>query len=101
MNWLQRSYDYLIVSPLYKLYRFGPRVHGVGFWKNATDFDICCALSTVDAQFWRQNPEKCVEIIRSDFNSYLIFLETFFYFLILYKLAQHSQLFFSFCRKNE
>lgn len=82
---LAAGYTSAVVGPLRRLYRTGPTLGGLGFWRNASDADICAALTNVDAQFWHVHKERCARTIEEDFQSYLVVFETAVYFLVLYQ----------------
>lgn len=86
---LHSLYNASVQHPLRRLYRTGPNLRGIGFWRNASDVDICATLTNVDAQFWRTHRERCAQVIEEDFQSYLVVLETLLYFFIIYSAARH------------
>jgi len=84
------AYEAIVVQPVTRLYRNGPSLHGVGFWRGADSSDICAALTQVDAQFWREHQSRCEQLIRDDILSYIVLAETLFYFYLLYQTLRFA-----------
>ena len=80
----QHVYHSLIVAPFTRLYRQGPSFYGFGFWRGASDQDICAALTKVEATFWQRNADRCARLIRDDVASYIVLVETVLYFYLLF-----------------
>lgn len=73
-------YNATVAQPLYRLYRHGPAFAGFGFWRSQESADVCAALTKIDAKHWRDNEARCEQFIYAEFRSYLILIETCFYF---------------------
>jgi len=83
-------YTKVVLGPLRRLYFYGPRFYGHGFWRGATAADICAALTNHDSQFWLQHPQACADIIEKDFHSIVVLAETVGYFVALYLIVKVS-----------
>lgn len=79
-------YDFSIVRPLAKLYLYGPRFGGYGFWQGMADTDICTALNSGHnpSSFWSKNIGECHDMIARDFNAWLVFVEFLVTVMVLY-----------------
>lgn len=91
---LAAIYGTLVIWPISRLYRHGPALFGVGFWRGIDSVDICASLTGMPAKHWQDNLDTCEARIEADILSYVILLETFVYFFVLYYLIQ-SVLFYS------
>lgn len=82
---LEKVYSFLVIRPLERLYRNGPALHGIGFWRGASSADICAALTPgVPANFWDEHKQECEQMIRNDCMAYIVFVETLLYFYVLF-----------------
>jgi len=77
-------YTRVVIAPLQRLYFQGPRLFGYGFWKGASQHDICAALTNHNSEFWAQHSDACAQIVRRDFQSHVVLFETAAYFFILF-----------------
>ena len=77
-------YTATVLTPLKRLYFYGPRMAGIGFWRGIPKHDICAALTNHDSHFWIKYPDACNEIIAKDFYSIEVLVETICYFALLY-----------------
>lgn len=83
MSFLEKVYSKVILTPLAKLYLWGPAVGGWGFWNGIETHDICTQKTTIAAEFWKDHPEECIELIGKHFYSIVITIQTIVYFIIL------------------
>lgn len=84
VKFLWDSYNTLLVNPLLKLYLYGPRFGGWGFWGGKDSNDICAQLTNVPSEFWAANREECFHLITKSFYSFLIIFEILCYMCFLY-----------------
>lgn len=81
---LAAIYGTLVIWPISRLYRHGPALFGVGFWRGIDSVDICASLTGMPAKHWQENLDTCEARIQADILSYVILLETLVYFTMLY-----------------
>lgn len=95
LNKFTEIYNFLIVRPLARLYLYGPRFGGYGFWQGMTDTDICTALNSGHnpSSFWSKNLPECHEMIARDFNAWLVFVEFLVTLLVLYMTCKYLKRF--------
>ena len=80
-------YNRAFFSPVYRLYRHGPALHGYGFWRGAPSHEICAALTNVESDFWKNHSNECESLIAKEVQAYVVLIETITYFgLLLYAL---------------
>lgn len=79
-----QPFYYMLVLPLYYLYRGGPNFHGFGFWNGWSDAQICNVLTGHKAEqlIWMESREVCEKIIHDDFQSWIVLLGFIFYLWI-------------------
>lgn len=82
-NYFSWIYNALVYEPIYRLYRYGPAIKGVGFMRGAPIVEICSSLTNVEAKFWLQHQEECEALISREVNSYIVLIETAMYFAFL------------------
>lgn len=85
---LSSLYHWIAIEPLKRLYRNGPGLKYVGFWRGASSPDICAALTNVEARFWAAHLDECESLIDDDFMSYIVLFETIVYFYLLFRLGK-------------
>lgn len=102
-GWQQVMYDLYqqwILTPLIRLYLWGPSWGNWGFWGGMDMSDICSHKTGVDAHFWKHNSEACTQLVAKQFYSITVLLETGMYFyavyfcykyVLLHMLTLHSQ----------
>lgn len=83
LQFLNQTYETLIVNPLWQLYRCGPNVSGIGFWYGRPFSEICQILTNHKQSFWEKHPEECEGMVRSRFESFRKSLEITLYFFCL------------------
>ena len=77
--------NWLIVAPLYRLYRQGPSASGWLFWGNQSDAHVCATLApNLPADFWLPHSSECKTMIESHFQSWLLLGTTSLYFVSLF-----------------
>jgi hypothetical protein len=76
---LYQIYEYTILTPLAKIYLFGPSFLGWGFWAGQDLSHICSQKTNVPADFWEKNPVQCVQLITRSFYGMVVVIETFLY----------------------
>jgi len=81
---LRFLYNYLFVSPIRKLYFFGPAYLNFGFWEGQPHAEICARLTAYSATFWEKHGSDCSEMIEKKFLSFQSSLEVSLYFIILF-----------------
>ncbi len=93
------TYEKIVIWPVERLYRHGPSVLGMGFWRGTESADICAAITGVSAKHWIDNEAECERRIEADIRSYVVLLETVLYFFIIYSafraLCSYAALFFN------
>ncbi len=77
-----RSLGWVVFGqPVFYVYMHGPNWIG---WKSRAEADICSAMTSVDAGFWRVNPTECTEMILRDFHSvYSVVLFVLYAYLLV------------------
>src|SRR5690606_17115624 len=73
-------YDRAVVTPIYRLYRNGPALHGYGFWRGAPSPEVCASLTNVESKFWTEHPHECETLIGKEVEAYVVLMETVIYF---------------------
>jgi hypothetical protein len=87
-----------LIWPLRLLYRFGPDLHGFGFWNGQALSDICAQLSQVPASFWARNAAECQALYERHEFAFLISVYFFLYMLgLIYMIMILSFLIFYCC----
>ncbi len=71
-------YKTLVVTKISKLYLLGPS--SLGFWAGEPKEDICSHLTGVPSQFWQDHPDQCHLQINTHFQTFMVLVETCFYF---------------------
>ena len=61
----------------------GPGVDSVGFWRGASDADICARLTHTDSSLWIENQAECAAIILKDFESWVTLINTVVYVFVV------------------
>lgn len=82
------AYRSVIVWPIYRLYRYGPALHGYGFWRGAPPHEVCAQLTHVDAAFWRDHPRECEARMLADVDAAVVLIETLAYFAVLFVVVR-------------
>lgn len=77
------AYRGVIVWPIYRLYRYGPALHGYGFWRGAPAHEVCAQLTHVEAAFWREHPRECDARMLAEVDAAVVLIETIAYFALL------------------
>ena len=95
-------YDLVIVSPLRKLYFFGPGTSQFGLWGGMGNTEICQSLSPLSTFFWQSHPEECNILLETKFYSFRVTIELLIYFTLLYRLWCFLNLvcWFAICRRK-
>jgi hypothetical protein len=78
-------YEKLILSPLARLYLYGPSLGGWGFWNGLGMHVICAQKTNLLPDFWEHHPFECAQIVSKQFYSSVVFIETFVYFFIIWR----------------
>lgn len=86
---LQQMYQQWILSPLARLYLWGPTLGGWGFWGGMDMADICAQKTTLGADFWKKNSEQCAHLVTKQFYSLTVLVETLTYFYGVYFLYKY------------
>lgn len=81
---VQSLYEKFILSPLARLYLYGPSWGGWGFWNGLTLPVICAQKTNLLPEFWEHNSFECAQIVSKQFYSSIVFIETFLYFVIIW-----------------
>ena len=80
----------LVIYPTSLLYFYGPSF--LGGWSGQTPSQVCAQLTTVEASFWENNPQPCLELVQRHFYSFHFTLCVMLYFLfinlVLYRLLR-------------
>ena len=76
----RQLYTYVILSPLARLYLYGPSWGTFGFWSGIDATVICSQKTNLPPIFWEKHPHECVEIISKQFYGTVVMFETIFYF---------------------
>lgn len=66
---------YTIERPLATLYLCGPAIRGYGFWEGRPPWEICSALTRVDAGFWRtsdENGKVCDSLVAHKAHAFIV-----------------------------
>lgn len=86
-----------IDKPIRYLYRHGPDVSlfslgggaavaHFGFWKGASDADICSKLTGgVPAEHWLRHADECAAIVERQYQAFLTAIVVIFYIVLVYK----------------
>jgi hypothetical protein len=85
-QWLQGVYTIygkVVLTPLARLYIWGPSWGTLGFWGGKPMHDICAQLTSLSSDFWLKHPEQCVEVVSKTFYSLIILVETVVYVVFL------------------
>ena len=86
---LSKIYECIFVSPIRKLYYYGPSFMGVGFWEGMPNVEICAKITGYTEFFWQANQADCTEMINAKFYSFQISVEVLLYFLIVYRFLKN------------
>jgi hypothetical protein len=79
--------DRVVVQPLERLYRYGPRAWG--FWGGAADHAICAAIAPrVDPRHWSDATDECERMVATDVNGWVTLVGTTLYFYILFETTR-------------
>jgi len=81
-------YSKLVLTPLARLYLWGPGMGGWGFWGGVDIHNICAQKTSLAAEFWAEHTEECVELVGKHFFSFVVVLQTVFYFILLFWIAK-------------
>jgi hypothetical protein len=87
-NTTAKLYGRFILTPLARLYLWGPNIGGWGFWEGLEMHDICAQQTHYSSEFWKQHPYACAEIVTKKFYSLLIVIQTLVYFIVLYCIVK-------------
>ena len=80
----QKIYEFIILTPLARLYLHGPSWGTIGFW-NGVDINIICAQKTqLSVSFWENNSSECLTLITKQFYGMIVMFETICYFFMLW-----------------
>lgn len=79
-------YEWLIIEPLQRLYRYGPSIYQIGFWEGKEDSEICRTLTNHNQLFWQNHDIDCNILIKNRFESFKTTIEVCFYFLLLFRI---------------
>lgn len=82
------AYRSVIVWPIYRLYRYGPALHGYGFWRGAPAPEVCAQLTHVAADFWAAHPAQCEARMLAEVDAAVVLMETLAYFALLYVVVR-------------
>jgi hypothetical protein len=81
-------YEYAVLSPLARLYLYGPSFGGWGFWNGLGLHVICSQKTNLLPEFWQSHPTECIQIVSKNFYGMIVLFETLCYFLILWVFAK-------------
>lgn len=92
MNLIENIYYYTLIFPLERLYYYGVSfensIISVGGWQGKSSEEICFHLTKVPIHVWTVQKEECQHLIQRNFRGFQVYIETFFYYFILYKLIE-------------
>ena len=80
-----KIYETIILTPLARLYIYGPSLSGWGFWGGLEINDICAQKTNTPADFWKSNHQECIRIVSKSFYGLVVLIESIFYFIIIWK----------------
>lgn len=84
MQWV---YELVWLGPLENLYWNGPVfLNNYGFWGGESPENICHDLTTVRSGHWIENDDICQELLNRRFQSFIVGINTFIYFYIIYRI---------------
>lgn len=84
LYYVRKVYEWIVLTPLARLYINGPSWGSFGFWNGQSLSDICAQKTSLDATFWQANPMECAQIISKNFYAMVISVETLMYFALLW-----------------
>jgi hypothetical protein len=93
-NIFYRLYRKLILNNIARLYIFGPRFAGFGFWQGRSPEQICESITESSSSFWKLNMDECNRLINQHFNSYVVLIEFILYMYIVYKAFIYLEILF-------
>lgn len=79
------TYNKIVLTPLARLYLWGPHLNGWGFWAGKALHDICAQMTHMPSDFWIHHPDECMQVISKSFYSNIILIETCVYLYLIYK----------------
>jgi hypothetical protein len=98
--YVHKSYEYVILSPLARLYLHGPSWGGMGFWNGLGLHVICSQKTNLMPEFWQTHPMECIQIVSKSFYSLVVLIETLFYFFFLWIILKGISQCMAQCRKR-
>ena len=87
LSLLSSVYNLLLVSPLRRLYLYGPAAYNVGFWEGKEASEMCQVMTNHNQLFWENNHEECQTLIETRFQSFKTTVEVVLYFTLMYKIV--------------
>jgi len=82
--YIRKTYEYVVLTPLSRLFLLGPSLGGFGFWNGQRIEDICAQKTSLTADFWKDHHMECVQIISKSFYGMVVLFETVIYFLVMW-----------------
>ena len=78
---LKYVYDVLFITPLRRLYEFGPQFGGFGFWGGRSHAEICASVTLYSEVFWQDHINDCSFIVDNKFNALRVTIESISHFI--------------------
>ena len=89
-----KIYEYIVLSPLARLYLYGPSWGTFGFWNGMDTTIICSQKTQLSSSFWEEHPHECLQLISKHFYGTVVLFETIVYFTVVYLTLKYI---FTFC----
>ena len=97
---LYEAYEWFILTPMAKMYLFGPSFLGWGFWAGQDLSQICSQKTNVPSEFWEKNPLQCVQLITKSFYAMVVVIETILYCWFAFIIIKYLSMFLTYpCSK--
>lgn len=86
--YVRKTYEYIVLTPLSRLFLLGPSLGGFGFWNGQRIEDICAQKTTLPAEFWKEHQIECIQLISKSFYGIVVLFETVIYFFLVWFLIK-------------
>jgi hypothetical protein len=87
--YLKKTYEYLFIAPMAKLYLWGPSLGGWGFLGGQSLEEICAQNTHISSDFWNQHRSECVEMVSKNFYGLVVVCETLIYFITIFLIIRN------------
>jgi hypothetical protein len=90
--WLLQFMNYILEPALRAVFFQGPP--SLGFWGSQQLYDVCAALTSMDATFWKTHRLECFDLCERKFQAFYVMVRCALYVALLYYVVSSTLAYF-------